>query len=110
MINYIELGGEKRPIKFGFWALAVFCDKVKIKLEQLDSFVENLTLMDTIVLIHTGLQDGARVEKKEFNIELTQIADWLEARPEALTEAFEVYSESKKTDEKAAPTKEAKKN
>jgi len=94
MVKKVKIGGEERPIKFGFAALMQFTDATGYKLADLDKIGESLSLSEALELVRAGLKQGARVEKESFNYELEDIADWLDDSPEALEQILAIFTES----------------
>ena len=78
MIDYVILGGEKRPVKFGMNALRKFTTFAKIKLSELDTALADIDLDRAILLIYCGLEDGARKDGKDFGFAVDDVADWLD--------------------------------
>jgi len=94
MVKKVKIGGEERPVKFGFAALMQFTDATGYKLADLDKIGESLSLSEALELVRAGLKQGARVEKESFNYELEDIADWLDESPEALEQILAIFTES----------------
>ena len=94
MVKEVNIGGEERPVKFGFAALMQFTDATGYTLAQLDSIGDSLTLSQAIELIKAGLKQGARIEGEKFNATSEEIADWLDETPEALEQVLAVFTES----------------
>jgi len=94
MVKKVKIGGEERPVKFGFAALMQFTDATGYKLADLDKIGESLSLSEALELVRAGLKQGARVEKESFNYELEDIADWLDDSPEALEQILAIFTES----------------
>ena len=94
MVKKVNIGGEERPVKFGFAALMQFTDATGYTLAQLDSIGDSLTLSQAIELIKAGLKQGARLEGEKFNATSEEIADWLDETPEALEQVLAVFTES----------------
>jgi len=94
MVKKVNIGGEERPVKFGFAALMQFTDATGYTLAQLDSIGDSLTLSQAIELIKAGLKQGARIEGEKFNATSEEIADWLDETPEALEQVLTVFTES----------------
>jgi len=94
MVKKVKIGGEQRPVKFGFAALMQFTDATGYKLADLDKIGESLSLSEALELVRAGLKQGARVEKESFNYELEDIADWLDDSPEALEQILAIFTES----------------
>ena len=77
MIDYIELGGEKRPVHFGNNALRVFSIEKNVPLTELGNIAQmNYDVL--ISLLFAGVRDGYRKEKKEFSIQIEDFCDWLD--------------------------------
>jgi hypothetical protein len=94
MVKKVNIGGDERPVKFGFAALMQFTDATGYTLAQLDSIGDSLTLSQAIELIKAGLKQGARIEGEKFNATSEEIADWLDETPEALEQVLAVFTES----------------
>jgi hypothetical protein len=94
MVKKVNIGGEERPVKFGFAALMQFTDATGYTLAQLDSIGDSLTLSQAIELIRAGLKQGARVEGEKFNATPEEVADWLDDSPEALEQVLAIFTES----------------
>lgn len=94
MVKYIEIGGQDRPVKYGFAALMEFTEKNGYTMGDLDKLGENMKLKDALFLVWCGLKHGARVEKKPFSHTIEEVADWLDDKPEAMEETLNVFSSS----------------
>ena len=94
MVKYVEIGGEERPVKFGFAALMEFTDENGYTMADLDNLGENMKLKDALFLVWCGLKHGARVEKKPYSYSIDDIADWLDEQPEAMEKVLNVFSSS----------------
>ena len=91
----IAIGGEMRPIHYGFAALAEWCDATGSGLKDLATLADNLSLNNAIHLIYCGLKHGARRSKEEFNYSSDDVADWIdEEGMDIFSEAMEIFSES----------------
>jgi len=91
----IAIGGELRPIHYGFAALAEWCDITGSGLKDLSTLANNLSLNSAIALIYCGLKHGARRNKEEFNQTIEDVADWIdEEGMDIFSEAMEIFSES----------------
>jgi len=97
MINVkkVPIGGEVRPIHFGFAALAEWCDLTGYGLNDLSKLGNNMSLSSTISLMFCGLKHGARKEKKDCNFSAQDVADWVDEEGiEIITEIMEIFTES----------------
>lgn len=69
----VELGGEKRLIKFGLNQLALFTEKTGKSLDEVSFGVADLRL-----LIWSALYAGAKKQGKPFDIDEWTVGDWLD--------------------------------
>jgi len=94
MVKIVNIGGEERPVKFGFAALMQFTDATGYTLADLDKIGDSLKLSEALELVRAGLKQGARVEGASFNATLEDVADWLDETPDALEEVLAIFTES----------------
>lgn len=98
MIKEITFGGEKRPVKYGWAALAEFGDLTGTGLNDLGKFETEMGFSDVLHLIYVGLKHGARAEKKEFALTVEDVGDLLdqetfsEDKPGVIAEFLEVFT------------------
>ena len=90
-MQYIEFGGEKRPVKYGWNALAIFGDMTGSGLNDLGKFETEMTFSEVLALIYAGLKEGARAEKKEFNLAVEDIGDFLDNDTDKIQEFIDVF-------------------
>ena len=90
-MDFVKIGGKKRPVHFGFNALRLYCDATGRTLSRLG---DEMTLDDTVELIHAGLTDGARVAKEQYDADKVTLCDWLDADPELYSKILELYGSS----------------
>lgn len=122
VIDYIFIGGENRPIKFGNAAIRKFCAKYNLTLQQYkQSLIDmenntNLTMMWD--LYYHGFNDGARQAKRPFPYTLDEICDWFDDAPSGIFEdILKIYKKHQgiktesptDTEKKPQPQKAAKK-
>ena len=91
-MKYIEFGGEKRPVKYGWNALAIFGDMTGSGLNDLGKFETEMTFSEVLALIYAGLKEGARAEKKEFNLAVEDIGDFLDNDTDKIQEFIGVFT------------------
>jgi len=94
MINEIKIGGELRPVKFGFNSLAEFGRITGLKLQDLQNLGSSLTIEQVIVLVWCGLRYGAKKEGKPFDYTVEDVGDWLDEDPNLVAEMLNTYGES----------------
>ena len=91
----IAIGGELRPIHYGFAALAEWCDLTGSGLNDLSKVGNNLSLTSAIQLIYCGLKHGSRRLKEDFLYTSNDVADWIDDEGmDVFNEAMEVFSEA----------------
>lgn len=75
----IEIGGRKRPVKYGWNALALLEERCKVNLLEmggLSSLMGSATFQRDIIDI--GLREGCRVRNEKPDFTLEDISDWLD--------------------------------
>jgi hypothetical protein len=103
--TFVELGGEKYPIKFGFNALRKYSTKTGTTLAQLNTIGENMSLNDALILIHCGIEDGYRAAKQECKLTVDELADKMDGDMEGISRCMEVLTDMMggKTEKKPKP-------
>lgn len=88
----IELGGKRRPIRFGFGALMLFEEATGKSVSDLSSRMAtgDVQVRLLIELIYAGLRNGARANQEPFSADVMEIADWVD---EAINEGRDVLAE-----------------
>jgi hypothetical protein len=94
MVKHVKIGGEERPVKYGFAALMEFTEANGYTMADLDTLGDNMKLKDALFLVWCGLKHGSRVEKKPFSYTIEDVADWLDEKPAAMEEVLNVFSSS----------------
>lgn len=74
----IKFGGEKRPVKYGWAAIAEFGKLTGVNFANLGTIEAELDLEGILAIIYVGLKHGARAEKKEFTMTLETVGDMLD--------------------------------
>ena len=94
-IKTIAIGGEMRPIHYGFSALAEWCELSNTSLQDLSKIGENISLSAAIQLIYCGLKHGARKNKKAFDYSPDDVGDWIDDEGmDIFNQAMEIFSDS----------------
>ena len=103
----ITIGGKERAIRYGFWALAQFCEMCNIKLSELGRLEKDLDLKQAIYLIYVGLEDGARKSGQETELSVEDVADCLDEDDTLIAQALDVFAkfQAKPKKEKSASLK-----
>lgn len=77
MVKFIDIGGEKRPVRYSVNALIEFEDLTGLNILSAGSVIDFRELKTLRALAFVGLKHGARAEKKQFDIVLEDVGDWL---------------------------------
>jgi hypothetical protein len=105
-MKFVNIGGEPRPIKFGFNALMEFGDITNRTVDAINKInPASLTMRDLLTLCWCALKQGARKEQVAFDATIEDIGDWMDDNPNAMVEIVAEYAKSQSAD-----PKEVKKN
>lgn len=110
MTKQFNIGGQMRPVKFGFNALRLFGNLTGLTVFEMERLGETMSFDHLIKLVWCGLTDGARVEKVEFSGTVDDVADWLDEDKGLMIEMFGEFSGAmaqptkKKDDQHNPPT------
>jgi len=91
----IKFGGEKRPVKYGWAALAEFGELTGVNFGNLSMIEAELDLKGILAIIYVGLKHGARAERKEFQLTLDDVGDFLDSEEDfndKLQEFLDVFT------------------
>ena len=91
----VNIGGKKRPIKGGTNATGIFCTLRDCDLETAMNILEDVSKWrgDEIRdMIFALLCAGCHTEKKEIDFTNFDIGDWMDERPEVITEIFNLLN------------------
>ena len=80
--HYIEIGGAKRPLRFGTNQTAKFCEIRKIGLSEYGELMGNGGLEDLTNirdLLFSALFAGAKAERLPVEFDEYQVGDWMDA-------------------------------
>lgn len=108
MLRHINIGGETRPVNFGFNALAEASQHLDI--EWVLDIKTGLSFMQLRALYWAAFKDGARIEGKEFPFSPEAVSDWIteDMRTMALLREwfdYDVLMVGKKKENQEAETK-----
>ena len=105
--TFVELGGKKYPIKFGFNALRKYSMQTGTTLADLNNIGENMSLNDALILIHCGIEDGHRAAKQKCVLSLDELADSMDGDMGGIARCMEVLTEMMggSTEKKQKPKK-----
>ena len=97
-MNKVNIGGQKRPIRFSYLALKEICNACKLKLNQIDQLG---TEIDHIgIITYYGLKYGAKKNGEQFKFKVSDVEDWLDNEDFSIVneifEAFKIDQPQKK--------------
>lgn len=91
-MNYIDVGSDSLPIKFGF--RVVRKSMAKLKLKKWNDWVQipSLAEFDDIpAMMHGALECGAKTAGDQFDMTLEQVEDLLDENPHLVTQMWEIF-------------------
>tara|TARA_R110002051_G_C8551711_1_gene472796 strand:+ start:410 stop:739 length:330 start_codon:yes stop_codon:yes gene_type:complete len=91
--TFIEIAGEKHPIKFGFNALRKYGIKTNTSLADLDKLGVDMQLNQALTLVLCGIEDGYRAAKQECNLDIDSVSDLIDEDFDALTRCMNILAE-----------------
>jgi len=91
--TFVELGGSKYPIKFGFNALRKYSMKTGTTLNELNKLGADMSLNDALILIHCGIEDGYRAAKQECELSVDDLADKMDGDMDGIARCMEVLTD-----------------
>ncbi|MBU1235124.1 MAG: hypothetical protein KKC77_19725 [Proteobacteria bacterium] len=104
MVKEIQFGGKKRPVKYGWNALAIFGTLTGTGLNDLGKFETEMNFSDVLALVYAGLKEGARQAKEEFTLTVEDVGDFLDSESDKIQEFLELFtSQMPKPGEAKAP-------
>ena len=93
-LNKLAIGGEMRPVHFGFATLSDWCDMCNMTLNDISKLGADMPLSTAINMVYCALKHGARKSKVAFNYTTDDIADWLDDDQEVMTQTMELFTKS----------------
>lgn len=91
MVDYITIGGESRPVRFGMNALRIYSLEYNIPLAKVGFLSKQTNLGELIGLYFCGFRDGARAEKKDFQFTVEDVSDWFDLDNSLLEQMMVIY-------------------
>mgnify|MGYP003148934789 CR=1 FL=1 len=103
-LNKLAIGGEMRPVHFGFATLSEWCDMANMSLNDIGKMGNDMPLSTAISMVFCALKHGARKAKVDFKHTTDDVADWLDDDQDALLKTMDLFTKSmsKANDEKKA--------
>lgn len=94
MTQYIEMGGEKRPVRFGFAGLYRYEQETGrnalADFAQFQEGIEKVSVVRLMELVYAGLLAGYKSENKNVDFTLDDVADWVD--DQVLKQVFEAFA------------------
>jgi hypothetical protein len=86
----VEIGGQERPIRFSYFCLQAICNKLGLKLNELNQLG---TEIDHIgIIAYFGLKYGARKAGDKFPYKIADVEQWLDDEDFGkISEIFEAF-------------------
>ena len=78
MVDYINIGGENRPVRFGMNAIRLYSEEYNVAIDEVDRISKKTKFSKLIGLFYYGLKDGARADKKDFPYDVITVSDWFD--------------------------------
>ena len=89
-MNKIEIGGQKRPIRFSYLALKEICADCKLKLNQIGDLGSEVFHIG--IIAYYGLKYGAKKQGDEFKYKVKDIEHWLDNEDfSKVSEVFDAF-------------------
>ena len=90
----LKLQSGPMPLKYGWAALRDWTGLTGKSLQDLEGLNDNMTVEEVISLIWVGLKQGARIEKKEFDLDFDDVADLMDENPNLMAKAMSEFANS----------------
>jgi hypothetical protein len=94
----VEIGGQKRPIRFSYLALKDICNDCSLKLNEMDKLGSEIDHIG--IIAYYGLKYGAKKNGEEFKYKVRDIEQWLDnedfGKINEIFEAFQLDQPQKK--------------
>lgn len=98
MTQYINIGGQERPVRFGMAALYEYEKRTGRKaiadFAELAQGIESVSITLMVDLVFCGLACGARAEHQDIDFTEYDVADWLTGNNGILEQVMGVFAES----------------
>jgi len=84
---------KKRPVFFGFAAMAVFEEETGTQFSKIAETLQDMTIKNTIAFVYAGLVGGAKKIKEDIDFDIDDVADWLDGVTD-LEKVFQTFIEA----------------
>ena len=86
----VELGGQERPIRFSYLCLKAICNKLGLKLNELNQLGTEIEHIG--VIAYFGFKYGAKKQGEKFAYKISDIEEWLDNEDfTKINEIFEAF-------------------
>ena len=90
--NFVEIDGEKYPIRFGMNALRKYGKRTGTTLADLEKLGQDIDLENALQLVYAGIEDGYRKAKQKCKLDIESLADLIDNDYEALSSCMDVLT------------------
>lgn len=98
MTDFIEIGGEKRPVRFGWAGLLEYEQQTGRKaladFAQFQNGIENVSIVIMVDLVYYGLTSGHRKAGVNVTFDKDDVAEWIGEDQGLLTQVMESFASS----------------
>ena len=91
--NFVEIDGEKYPIRFGMNALRKFGKRTGTTLADLEKLGADMDLENALQLVYAGIEDGYRKAKQKCELNMDSLADLIDNDYDALAKCMSILSQ-----------------
>lgn len=86
----VEIGGQERPIRFSYLCLKAICNKLDLKLNELNLLGSEIDHIG--IIAYFGLKYGAKKAGDKFAYKIVDIEEWLDNEEFGkINEIFEAF-------------------
>src|SRR5574343_920966 len=98
MTKYVEIGGARRPVRFGFAALYEYEQKTGRKaiadFAELQSGIEHASISLLVNIIYCGLSAGYKSAGIPQDFDEYDVADWISESMDVVADVMSVFADS----------------
>tara|TARA_R100000781_G_scaffold115006_1_gene88391 strand:- start:558 stop:884 length:327 start_codon:yes stop_codon:yes gene_type:complete len=91
--NFVEIDGERHPIRFGMNALRKFGKRTGTTLADLEKLGADMDLENALQLVYAGIEDGYRKAKQKCELDVESLADLIDNDYDALAKCMNILSQ-----------------
>lgn len=88
MKNSIKLGGQERPLHFGWYAFKVFEDETGLSFTQMAEIASNMKVDSLVSFIFAGICGGYHKSSQLIDFSKDDVFNWLDDYEGDITDVF----------------------